>query len=417
MAARGLTLGMIIATACGLGAAETLAQCQVLVRESFRPGPRPHGGNGRLRDVFIHDGLSGYWPQTPSDTQWLSTNQSGSPTWAFAASSLDPAEVDPLDPYNGTAFGEPPAAALLPFSFPGAFTVSAEAVMGFGTTSTIYLGCTSTPALQSNFETDGTLWMTLDGQGNWSIRANGSAVVASGTVPIAGTLDSGWLHMEFTYDPATSTVSGRIMDTAIPPATVVLTRPIAYLGMEAHNSWSVLNNLTVSSGTKLVAAATQQGATCSAGTITLNGTTNAPTGSVLAWRRNGWPLTDGVQPGGSVVAGAATSTLMISNLSATDSAVYDLAVGSECGYTLSNPIPLNVHPCGCGRADIAGLGSTPGADGQLTVDDLVYYLGQFFGNAVTVADVAGLGSGGGPDGLVTVDDLVAFLAMFFAGCP
>lgn len=75
-----------------------------------------------------------------------------------------------------------------------------------------------------------------------------------------------------------------------------------------------------------------------------------------------------------------------------------------------------VRICPCSKADIAGLGSSPGGDGQLTVDDLVFYLSAFFSNNLAVADITNLGGQGQPDGLLTVDDLVAFLAAFFAGC-
>ncbi|MGH7131252.1 MAG: GC-type dockerin domain-anchored protein [Phycisphaerales bacterium] len=70
----------------------------------------------------------------------------------------------------------------------------------------------------------------------------------------------------------------------------------------------------------------------------------------------------------------------------------------------------------CGIADVAGLGGTTGGDGALTVDDVVYYLSQFFSGNTAVADLVGLGGAGGPDGQITPDDLVAFLAGFFGGC-
>ncbi len=71
---------------------------------------------------------------------------------------------------------------------------------------------------------------------------------------------------------------------------------------------------------------------------------------------------------------------------------------------------------GCGPADIDSLGGTPGADGQLTVDDLVYFLQTFFAGDTAHADIASLGGTPGPDGQITVDDLVYFLQTFFAGC-
>ena len=74
--------------------------------------------------------------------------------------------------------------------------------------------------------------------------------------------------------------------------------------------------------------------------------------------------------------------------------------------------------CNCHNpADVAALGGAPGCDGQVTADDIVYYLAQFFAANLAVADIVGLGGAGGPDGQITPDDLVAFLAAFFAGCP
>jgi hypothetical protein len=72
---------------------------------------------------------------------------------------------------------------------------------------------------------------------------------------------------------------------------------------------------------------------------------------------------------------------------------------------------------GCSSiADIAGLGGSATCDGQITVDDLIRFLGGFF-NRTSVGDVAGLGGSIGPDGQWTADDLIAFLNAFFIGCP
>ncbi|MGH7130936.1 MAG: GC-type dockerin domain-anchored protein [Phycisphaerales bacterium] len=67
-------------------------------------------------------------------------------------------------------------------------------------------------------------------------------------------------------------------------------------------------------------------------------------------------------------------------------------------------------------ADVAGLGGSIGGDGQLTADDIVLFLGAFFGGDLSVADVAGLGGSIGGDGQLSADDIVVFLSAFFAGC-
>jgi hypothetical protein len=70
----------------------------------------------------------------------------------------------------------------------------------------------------------------------------------------------------------------------------------------------------------------------------------------------------------------------------------------------------------CNKADVAQLGGTLGPDGQLTVDDLIAFLGAFFGGDTATADIATLGGGDNPDGVLTVDDLIAFLGFFFSPC-
>ncbi|MGH7131557.1 MAG: GC-type dockerin domain-anchored protein [Phycisphaerales bacterium] len=70
----------------------------------------------------------------------------------------------------------------------------------------------------------------------------------------------------------------------------------------------------------------------------------------------------------------------------------------------------------CNAADVAGFGGSQGPDGQVTVDDIVFYLSNFFSGTLAVADVAGFGGGATPDGQITVDDLVYFLSQFFSPC-
>jgi len=346
-------------------AASASAQCQLLIRDTFRLGDRPHGGNGNLRPAEVHDTLKDYWPQNPANgTRWLASDAANVPTWAFAASSLDPAEVDPLDPFNGTAFGEAPACALLPFPVPvGPFTISAEAVMGLGTTSATYLGFTSDPALLNNFETFGAIWMSLDGQGNWSIRANGAYVVAAGTAPIVGTLDSGWMHMELTYDPIAHTVSGRVMGTDVLPMPVNVTLPITYVGMEAHNSWNVLNNLSVFQGAGLTVSVDPVSPVCAGASATLVGHVSAQSPAVIRWvDAFGWPLSNGPQADGAVLSGVETPELTISQITPVLGRAYALAVANECGFRTSLPVSPVVIPAGSGDGN--GDGRTDGRDIQ-----------------------------------------------------
>lgn len=95
---------------------------------------------------------------------------------------------------------------------------------------------------------------------------------------------------------------------------------------------------------------------------------------------------------------------------------FDSTAPHTSGYQIY-PVLIE-RMCSCpSRADVAGLGGATGCDGQMTVDDLVYYLAQFFGGNAAVADISGLGGSPTPDGAITVDDLVAFLGAFFGGCP
>ena len=105
---------------------------------------------------------------------------------------------------------------------------------------------------------------------------------------------------------------------------------------------------------------------------------------------------------------------------ATDGRLRGYAWGENIGW-----INLDVATAGqhvgfqlrCNAADVAGLGADLGADGLLTVDDLVVYLQVFFAGNSAVADLVGLGGNGAPpDGAVTVDDLVYFLTRFFSPC-
>ncbi|MGH7133278.1 MAG: GC-type dockerin domain-anchored protein [Phycisphaerales bacterium] len=90
-------------------------------------------------------------------------------------------------------------------------------------------------------------------------------------------------------------------------------------------------------------------------------------------------------------------------------AEYVVALSGAC-FVTSGPQP-------CNAADVSHLGGGGGADGINTVDDIVFFLTQFFAGNVAVADLVGLGGAPNPrDGQVTVDDLVYFLSQFFQPC-
>jgi hypothetical protein len=69
----------------------------------------------------------------------------------------------------------------------------------------------------------------------------------------------------------------------------------------------------------------------------------------------------------------------------------------------------------CGSSDVAGPGQAVGANGSLTADDIIVFIGWFFA-ADARADIAGPGQTPEPDGAFTADDIILFINRFFAGC-
>lgn len=149
-------------------------------------------------------------------------------------------------------------------------------------------------------------------------------------------------------------------------------------------------------------------AICPGGTVSFSVVAMGTGPFTYAWHKGGTPINTVSNPS------AATATLILTNVSAADSGTYGCSATGVCTNWASNPATLTVS-CS-NRADVAGLGNSPGCDGQVTVDDIVYFLSQFFANTIAVADIVGVGGVGPPEGAVTVDDLVAFLNSFFTGC-
>jgi hypothetical protein len=69
----------------------------------------------------------------------------------------------------------------------------------------------------------------------------------------------------------------------------------------------------------------------------------------------------------------------------------------------------------CGPSDIASPGPTPGADGELTADDVIQFISWFTASDAN-ADIAGPGPTPGPDGEFTADDVILFIGRFTTGC-
>ncbi len=89
------------------------------------------------------------------------------------------------------------------------------------------------------------------------------------------------------------------------------------------------------------------------------------------------------------------------------------AVMSGSGFELSGGFLVGADPTCVADADDGSGTGTP--DGGVTIDDLIYYLGQFEAGDAD-ADVDDGSSTGTPDGGVTIDDLIYYLTRFEFGC-
>ena len=72
-----------------------------------------------------------------------------------------------------------------------------------------------------------------------------------------------------------------------------------------------------------------------------------------------------------------------------------------------------VNPCS--SADVSGVNQSTCVDGALTADDIIVFLGWYFGNDAR-ANIAGGNQATTPDDTLTADDIIVFLGRFFAGC-
>ncbi|MCU0688565.1 MAG: hypothetical protein MUE97_02325 [Phycisphaerales bacterium] len=77
--------------------------------------------------------------------------------------------------------------------------------------------------------------------------------------------------------------------------------------------------------------------------------------------------------------------------------------------------PLTPSPQPCGLSDVAGPNQTVGPDSALTADDIIVFLGWYFGGDAR-ANVAGPNQSTIPDNVLTADDIIVFLSRYFAGC-
>jgi hypothetical protein len=116
-------------------------------------------------------------------------------------------------------------------------------------------------------------------------------------------------------------------------------------------------------------------ATTPSGTAAFSVVASAAGGSGVLyyqWLKNGAFISTITNPS------AATPTLFLSGVQASDLGTYSCVVTNTCGLTLSNTAVLSFVRPTCGPSDVAGPGQSPGSDGQLTADDIIVFLNRFF---------------------------------------
>jgi hypothetical protein len=107
----------------------------------------------------------------------------------------------------------------------------------------------------------------------------------------------------------------------------------------------------------------------------------------------------------------ATSLTGVAGLATAEGLPADRTVRAD---VLADRLRLTIRPV-CTQSDVAGPDQSVGADGVLTADDIIVFLGWYFAGD-TRADVAGANQSTTPDGQFTADDIIVFLGRYFAGC-
>jgi Immunoglobulin domain len=135
---------------------------------------------------------------------------------------------------------------------------------------------------------------------------------------------------------------------------------------------------------------------CRGSTLELSVTASGPGPFTHEWRKNGEPLVDGPTPGGSIIAGAATPALEISNVSSADAGAYQCVVSNTCGSLGSDATLAGVcdGDCDC--------------DGTLGIDDFICFQTLFaIGEPAADCDA---------NGQLAIDDFICFQTAFALGC-
>ncbi|MBC7771326.1 MAG: serine hydrolase [Pyrinomonadaceae bacterium] len=221
---------------------------------------------------------------------------------------------------------------------------------------------------------------------------------------IAGVTHSttgGWVTIPFKS-------GGVIQNREYVVSTFVNNEPIAAnAGAQGTAWWLMVRD-------RIRAALESWDAACSVPNITLNpadrtrcvgevvtfGVATQGTGPLTySWYRNNVLLTNGPGPGGSTIAGATSSAIVISGLSMANAGSYRAVVTNGCGTDNSPAATLTMHTC-C-PADFNG-------DDFVNSQDFFDFLNAFFAQQPT-ADF-------NDDGFTNSQDFFDFLTVFFVGC-
>jgi hypothetical protein len=123
--------------------------------------------------------------------------------------------------------------------------------------------------------------------------------------------------------------------------------------------------------------------------------------STYAWEHFGAPMTNGVTPHGSLVSGANTATLSITNAKAPDIGSYRCVVqNGSCGSVNSTAVTMRVNNCCPG--DIAS------GDLMINIDDLLAVINAWGWTGPTGGHPADINA----SGEVNIDDMLAIINLW-----
>jgi hypothetical protein len=168
------------------------------------------------------------------------------------------------------------------------------------------------------------------------------------------------------------------------------------------------------------------GATTPERPVIITGTSSAPIA------RNG---SDGFLPAGVYYAAVGLSGIVAPTSDSTTQ--FTLGVPTAAPTAVTSTINFNIRtnlpggPSCSSRANVAGPNQSTTPDATLTADDIIVFLGWYFGAttgspvagnppspANLLADVSGANqNSSAPDGALTADDIIVFIGFYFAGCP